>query len=81
MFESQEMSSLIFSKKNKNKTKQKKQEGHHGSGSLTWAKIRSGGHFVQLSGTILVILVEGHQRNISVKLFWNRAIGLGRDVI
>ena len=28
-----------------------------------------GGHFVQLSGTILAILVEGHPRNISVKLF------------
>ena len=26
-------------------------------------------HFVQLSGTILAILVEGHPRNISVKLF------------
>ena len=29
----------------------------------------SGGHFVQRSGTILTILVEGHQRDISVKLF------------
>ena len=29
----------------------------------------SGGHFVQWSGTILATLVEGHQRNISVKLF------------
>ena len=28
----------------------------------------SGGHFVQQSGTILAILVEGHSRNISVKL-------------
>ena len=27
------------------------------------------GHFVQRSGTILAILVEGHPRNISVKLF------------
>ena len=27
------------------------------------------GHFVQQSGTILAILVEGHPRNISVKLF------------
>ena len=26
-------------------------------------------HFVQRSGTILAILVEGHPRNISVKLF------------
>ena len=29
----------------------------------------SGGHFVQGSKTILAILVEGHPRNISVKLF------------
>ena len=29
----------------------------------------SGGHFVQQSRTILAILVEGHPRNISVKLF------------
>ena len=29
----------------------------------------SGGHFVQWSGTILAILVEGHLGNISVKLF------------
>ena len=29
----------------------------------------SGVHFVQRSGTILAILVEGHPRNISVKLF------------
>ena len=29
----------------------------------------SGGHFVQQSGTILEILVKGHERNISVKLF------------
>ena len=27
------------------------------------------GHFVQRSGTILAILVGGHPRNISVKLF------------
>ena len=27
------------------------------------------GHFVQRRGTILAILVEGHPRNISVKLF------------
>ena len=26
----------------------------------------SGGHFVQRSGTILALLVEGHPRNISV---------------
>ena len=29
----------------------------------------SGGHFVQQSGTILAIYVEGRLRNISVKLF------------
>ena len=29
----------------------------------------SGGHFVQRSGTILVILVEGNPRNISMNLF------------
>ena len=29
----------------------------------------SGGHFVQWSGMILAILVAGHPRNISVKLF------------
>ena len=40
----------------------------------------SGGHFAQHSVTILAILVEGHPRNISVKLFWNQAIGPG-DVI
>ena len=28
----------------------------------------SGGHFVQWSGAILAILVEGQPRNISVKL-------------
>ena len=41
----------------------------------------SGGHFVQRSGTILAILVEGHLRNICVKLFRNRPIGLGGDVV
>ena len=30
---------------------------------------------------ILVILVKGHPGNISVKLFQNRSIGLGGDVI
>ena len=39
------------------------------------------GHFVQRSGTILAILVEGYPRNISVKLFCNRPIGLGEDVV
>ena len=28
-----------------------------------------GGHFVQRSGTILAILVEGHPKSISAKLF------------
>ena len=41
----------------------------------------SGGHFVQTSGASLAILVEGYPRNISVKLFLNRAIGLGGDVV
>ena len=35
----------------------------------------SGGHFVQWTGTILAILVDGHPRNISVKSFLNWAIG------
>ena len=30
---------------------------------------RFDGHFVQRSGTILAIVVEGHPRNICVKLF------------
>ena len=45
--------------------------------SVPWSKISfkgfstfsSGGHFVQRSGTILAILVEGHPRNISIKVF------------
>ena len=41
----------------------------------------SDGQFVQRSGTILAILVEGHPRIISVKLFWNWPIGLGGDVV
>ena len=41
----------------------------------------SGGHFVQGSRLILAILVEGHPGNISVKLFYNLATGLGRDVV
>ena len=40
----------------------------------------SGGHFVQLSGTIFAILVEGRSRNIPVKLFQNPLIGLGEVV-
>ena len=40
-----------------------------------------GGHFVQWSKTILAILEVGHPRNISVKLFWNLATGLGGNVV
>ena len=36
---------------------------------------------MQLSGTILAYLVEGHPINISVKLFENWSIGLGVDCI
>ena len=42
-------------------------DSHYGPASLTWTNISSGGHFVQW--------------NISVKLFWNRAIGLGGDIL
>ena len=42
--------------------------------------LSSGGHFVQLSGTIFAILVEGRSRNIPVKLFQNPFTGLGKDV-
>ena len=38
---------------------------------------RSGCHFLQQNGTILAILVEGHSRNIPVKLFQNPLTGLG----
>ena len=40
-----------------------------------------GGHFVQPSTTILAYLVEGHPRNITVKLLENWSIGLGADII
>ena len=40
-----------------------------------------GGNFVQQSRTTLAIYVESHPRNIFVKLFRNRAIGSGGDVI
>ena len=42
----------------------------------------SGGRFVQRSGCTIVNgnLVEGHPKNISVKSFLNRPIGLG-DVV
>ena len=42
--------------------------------------VSSGGHFTQWSDTILAILVKGHPRNISVKLFWKQTISLGEDV-
>ena len=38
-------------------------------------------HFVQPNQTILLNLVEGHPRNISVKLFENWSIGLEVDII
>ena len=41
----------------------------------------SGDYFVQQSKTILAILEKGHKKNISVKLFWNQATGLGGDVV
>ena len=41
----------------------------------------SGRHFVQPSRAIIVILVEGHWWNTSVQIFWNQAIGQGRDVV
>ena len=34
-----------------------------------FSNISFGGHFVQGGGTILAILVEGHPRNIHMKLF------------
>ena len=40
-----------------------------------------GGHFVQPSRTTLAILVEGHKRTISKKLFQNQATGQGGDVL
>ena len=41
----------------------------------------SGGHFVQPSITILKNLVEGHLRDVSMKLFENWSIGPGADII
>ena len=41
----------------------------------------SGGHFVQSSRAILANMVEGHPRNMSVKLFENWSIGLGVGII
>ena len=40
-----------------------------------------GGHFVQRSGTIWAILVEGQPRNIYVKLFQNLYTGLAEEVV
>ena len=36
----------------------------------------SDGHFVQSNENSFTILIEGHPGDISVKLFWNRVIGL-----
>ena len=41
----------------------------------------SGRHFILLSEMILAIWVTHHKRNISVKLFWNQAIGQAREEI
>ena len=37
--------------------------------NLKFFSFKSGGHFVHDKGTISAIVVEGHRRNISVKLF------------
>ena len=57
--------------------------------SMEWAMLIKGFsifislvHFDEGMAAISAISVEGHQRNISVKLFRNQAIiGLGGDVI
>ena len=41
----------------------------------------SGGHFVQWSRIILATNVDGHLKDIFVKLFCNPTIGLGGDAI
>ena len=41
----------------------------------------SGGHFVQPSTTILAYFVEGHTRNISMKLYENGSTDIGADII
>ena len=47
-----------------------------------FSSFSSGHHFFfQPSRTILAILVEGHWRNTSLQIFWNRAIGQERDVV
>ena len=48
-----------------------------------WFKPRAsifstGGHFVHRSGTVLAIVVEGHQSNIPMKFERNRTRGIGR---
>ena len=43
---------------------------------LFFSTFSSGNHFVQRSGTILAILIDGHSRTILVKIYRNRAIGL-----
>ena len=44
--------------------------GHrYSSENTVLATFSFGGHFVQPSGAILAILVKGHMRNTSVKLF------------
>ena len=40
-----------------------------------------GGYFVERSGTIWAILVEGQQRDISVKLFQNLYTGSAAEVV
>ena len=46
-----------------------------------FSNFSSGGRFVQRSITNLAILVEGHPKIICVKLFRNRPIALGGDVV
>ena len=41
----------------------------------------SGSHLIHPSRMVWAILVEGHPKNIPVKLFWNWASGLEGDVI
>ena len=46
-----------------------------------FSNFSSGRQFVQPSGNILAILVEGHWRNTSVQIFLHLASGQRRDVI
>ena len=43
--------------------------------------LSSGGHLVQRSRAVWAILVEGHLRNMHVKLFQNPSTGLGEEVV